>query len=110
MALGVIFSNSEELVIAYPIVFIIAFTGILINRFKSFCIIILKPLKNYSIIKTVLCGIIIDLIFIMENIVLFSCEELLEILTEIYKNYSALTLIAIILLKLLMINWCIESG
>lgn len=93
-----------------PVILIGSLFGILFNWFEPFCLFILRPLRKFPVLKAVLCGIIIGLIFMVEPIILFSGEEQMGELAVTYQNYSALGLVGIALLKLFMINFCVESG
>lgn len=109
------FSSSGNFELSYfiyfvPIILIGSLFGLVFNWFEILNQWLLKPLKNYPIIKGILCGSIIGIVFLFEPIILFSGEEQLGELAQMYASYSSLSLIFIALIKLFLINFCMVCG
>lgn len=105
--------TNYDRILGIPLIIIGLLFGYIYIIFNKLCALFFKKLANKKHLKflgTVLGGLVLGIIGTYMPITMFSGEEQITELSEIYMNYSPYFLIIIGVVKLFITDFCIHSG
>ena len=102
--------NKFEIIYFIPISLIGVIAGLIYTLFNSITEKISNILSKYTIIKSIIAGIILGILGTLLPFVMFSGEEQMSIIVENYANLGIIILLLTGITKLFVTNLCISFG